>query len=257
MVVLRERHQHDTSLGPGGADALTAYPEGRHQRPRGRRAPPTVNPQQVGTKAAAWFTVTVGPGAAAELRVRLTAGTTPGADPLASGFVEVMAEPPGRGRRVLRARSIPPGTTTEEARDRPPGVRGAAVEPAVLPLRRRPLDRRRSGRAAAAARAGRGPQRGVAPPRRQRRHRHARHLGVPVVRVVGPRLPLRRARPRRSRRWPSSSCCCSPGSGTSTPTASCPPTSGTSPTPTRRCTPGRPCGCSRSTAAPTGCSSPG
>ena len=77
----------------------------------------------------------------------------------------------------------------------------------------------------------------------------ARHVGVPVVRRVGPGVPLRRARPRRRRSSPRTSCCSCAASGTCTPTASCPPTSGPSATSTRRCTPGPRCGSSRSTAA--------
>ena len=44
-----------------------------------------------------------------------------------------------------------------------------------------------------------GPQRRVAPPEQRRRHLHARQVGVPLVRGVGPGLPLRRPRLRRRR----------------------------------------------------------
>ena len=49
------------------------------------------------------------------------------------------------------------------------------------------------------------PQRRLAPPQQRRRHLHARHLGVPLVRRLGPRLPLRAVRPHRSRVSPSDS----------------------------------------------------
>ena len=77
------------------------------------------------------------------------------------------------------------------------------------------------------------PQRPLAELRRFRRHVDAGQLGVPLVRGLGPRLPLRRAGPRRSgvRQVPAAACCA--GSGSSTPTAPCPPTSGTSATSTR------------------------
>ena len=87
-----------------------------------------------------------------------------------------------------------------------PGPRRDAVEQAVLPLRRRSLARRRPGPAAAARRALARPQPRVAPPQQRRRHLDARHVGVPLVRGVGPRLPLRAARPRRRRSSPRTSC---------------------------------------------------
>ena len=43
------------------------------------------------------------------------------------------------------------------------------------------------------------PQRRLAAPQQRRRHLDARHLGVPLVRRLGPRLPLRPLRPDRSR----------------------------------------------------------
>jgi len=49
----------------------------------------TVNPAQVGTKAAAWFTLTVDPGATAEVRVRLSRGKPRGTG---SRFDKVMAQ---------------------------------------------------------------------------------------------------------------------------------------------------------------------
>ena len=78
-------------------------------------------------------------------------------------------------------------------------------------------------------------------------HLDARHVGVPVVRGVGSRVPLRRARPRRPGVREATADPAAAASGTCTRTASCPPTSGRSATSTRRCTPGRRCGCSRST----------
>ena len=55
------------------------------------------------------------------------------------------------------------------------------------------LARRRPGRPAAARGALRGAQRRLAPPQQRRRHLDARPLGVPLVRGLGPGLPLRRA----------------------------------------------------------------
>ena len=114
-----------------------------------------------------------------------------------------------------------------------------------------PLAGRRPDPAAAARVAADRPQRPLAQLQRLRHHVDAGQVGVPVVRRLGPGVPLRRAGPRRPgiRQVPADSCCA--GSGSSTPTARCPPTSGTSATSTRRCRRGRRWRCSPSTAAAT------
>ena len=100
------------------------------------------------------------------------------------------------GRRVLRrahARRLRRGRGARP----PPGARRDALVEAVLPLRRRrwldgdPRSRRRRP----SARPGRNSR--LAAPQQPRRDLDARHVGVPVVRGVGPRVPLRRARARR------------------------------------------------------------
>ena len=103
--------------------------------------------------------------------------------------------------------------------------------------------------------AARRPQRPLAQLRRLRHHVDARQVGVPLVRGLGPRRSTASRWPTSTRRSPSTSCCCSAGSGSSTPTARCPPTSGTSATSTRRCRRGRRSRCSPSTAAATSTSS--
>jgi hypothetical protein len=72
----------------------------------------TVNPGQIGTKAAAWFTVTVEPGATAELRVRLSKGRPRG---LKAKFEQVLADRQAEADEFY-GEVIPPGTTVEEAR---------------------------------------------------------------------------------------------------------------------------------------------
>ena len=70
-----------------------------------------------------------------------------------------------------------------------------------------------------------------------RRDLDARPVGVPVVRGVGPGVPLRHAGARRSRRSPSTSCSCCCREWYHAPQRRrCPPTSGRSTTSTRRCT---------------------
>ena len=71
-----------------------------------------MNPGHVGTKAAAWFTVTVEPGATAELRVRLSKGRPRG---LKGKFEQVMAAREAEADEFY-GEVIPPGTTVEEAR---------------------------------------------------------------------------------------------------------------------------------------------
>ncbi len=63
----------------------------------------TVDPARRGTKCAAWYRVDVAPKATIELRLRLRpAGSGPDpATALGRDFDEVLADPPGRGRRVL------------------------------------------------------------------------------------------------------------------------------------------------------------
>ncbi|MFY0537405.1 MGH1-like glycoside hydrolase domain-containing protein [Nannocystis pusilla] len=98
------------------------------------------------------------------------------------------AGPPGRGRHLLRRR--PRAHDGRRAAGVPPGDRRPVVVEAVLPLHRPRLARRRPGPAAAAARAGERAQRRLEAPLQPPRHVDARHVGVPVVRRVGPGVPL-------------------------------------------------------------------
>ncbi len=79
----------------------------------------------------------------------------------------------------------------------------------------------------------------LAAPQLDARAVDAGQVGVPVVRRVGPRVPVRHAVRSSTPSSPrsSSGCCCS--SSSSIPTGRSPPTSGSSPTSIRRCTPGR------------------
>ena len=160
----------------------------------------TVNPAQRGTKMACWYRVTVAPGETVELRLRLarerrrrrrstSAPASSGRSPTAS------ARPTS-----TTPRCGPHGRERRRSHGDAPGLRGNGLEPAVLPLRRRALARRRSDAAAAAGGAQDRAQRRLASPQQPRHHRDARQVGVPVVRRLGPRVPLRGARAHRSRR---------------------------------------------------------
>ena len=137
-----------------------------------------------------------------------------------------LRRPHRRGRRVLR-REDPGGIAAGGAGREPAGLRGAAVERAVLPLRRARLGERRRQTAAAAGRAGPADQPRLAAPVQPRRALGAGQVGVPGVLRLGPGLPHGADGPRRSRASPRRSCCCCCASGTCTPTGNCRPSSTT------------------------------
>ena len=130
------------------------------------RGAATVNPDRRGTKAAAWYRLRVEPRETVEVRLRLR--------PPGHGLARDAAlGAPSRGRaraaargggRVLR-RAHAGGHACRRGRGHAPGLRRDALVQAVLPLRRRPLARRRPGPAPAAGRP---------PPGRNARWRHVR-----------------------------------------------------------------------------------
>ena len=154
----------------------------------------TVNPDRVGTKMAARYRVTVEAGASAEVRFQLG----PASNREEDTFDEIMTTRRAEAD-AFYARITPAGVDRGRSTGAPASVRRDALVEAVLPLRRRALARRRPVDAAAATRTAQRAQQGLAPPRQPRRALDARHMGVPVVRVVGPRVPLRRARACRCR----------------------------------------------------------
>ncbi len=106
-----ENETNATRLWGPDAPVTTAYPkDGINDHVVDGAA--TVNPDHLGTKAAAWFTVTVEPGATAELRVRLSKGER---RPLDHDFAHVMVTREAEADEFY-AEIVPPGTTTEEAR---------------------------------------------------------------------------------------------------------------------------------------------
>ena len=154
-----------------------------------------------------------------------------------------------RGRRVLRrARARARSPTTSAARAAP-GAGRLLWRKQFYHYDVDALARRRSRRSRRRRRSGStGRNRELGAPLQRRRHLDARQVGVPLVRRLGPRVPLRPAGAGRPRvRQATSSCCCC-ASGTCTRTASSRPTSGRSATSTRRSTPGRPGASTRSSA---------
>ncbi len=103
---------------------------------------------------------------------------------------------PEGSRRVLRLGHPGIARRRFDQRDAPGAGRDAVVQ-AVLPLRRRPVARGARRRALQGGEARRPPQRPLAPHAQRRRDLHAGQVGVPVVRGVGPGLPLSRPDARR------------------------------------------------------------
>ena len=159
----------------------------------------TVNPERRGTKCAFWYKLEVPPGGTVELRLRLRpAAPRRRRRPRRSAETSSASSRPGASEADEFYAELHPG---DGQRGRGPGhaagVRRAAVEQAVLLLRRGPLAGRGSGAAAAARGAPTRAQRPVAQLQLLRHHVDAGQVGVPVVRRVGPGLPLRGAGPRR------------------------------------------------------------
>ena len=193
-AVLRERDEPGAAVRRGAGHAV---PEGRHQRPRDQRGghrQPRTHRDQVRLLV---------PGHAGRGRLGRAAaaaaarfGARPGA-PGGSGGSGLGVRPGGggtarRGRRVLR-RADAPGRERRRGDGHAAGLRRAAVEQAAVLLRRGPLAGRRPGPAGTAAGAADRAELALAQLRRLRHHVDAGQVGVPLVRRVGPGLPLRGA----------------------------------------------------------------
>ena len=109
-----------------------------------------------------------------------------------SGLRRHAAAAAGRRRRVLRPDHAPLARRGR-APGPPPGAGRHAVDQAVLLLRPRPLAQGAPGPPAHGRRRPRGAQRRVVPHAERRRDLHARQVGVPLVRRLGPGLPHDRA----------------------------------------------------------------
>ena len=157
----------------------------------------TVNPERVGTKGALWYRLEVPAGGTSVLRLRLSAGTTvPGDAALGSAFDDVMTARRTEADGYYAA--LPPtGTTAEEALVLRQALAGMLWGKQFFHYDvARWLDGDPAGPPPPASRRQR-PQRRLAAPEQRRRHLDARPVGVPLVRGMGPGLPLRAARPRR------------------------------------------------------------
>ncbi len=157
----------------------------------------TVNPERRGTKMAARYRVTVAAGAEVELRLRLERDDAEAVLDLGAGFSDTMAARQ-RDADEYYATLRPQDASDEEAAIMRQAFAGLIWSQQFYHFGLRALARRRSDRAEAARRPPDRSRLEMAPRQRPRHHRHAGQVGVPVVRRVGPLLPLRRARPSRS-----------------------------------------------------------
>ena len=145
-----------------------------------------VNPAQAGTKAAAHYVLDVPAGGVQFVQLRLTKGAP--SQEFGAAFEEALRQTGAGRRRVLRP-DRPPLARRGRASGPPPGARRDALDQAVLLLRPRPLAEGAQG--APAPRRG-GPRRAqlrVVPHAQRRRDLHARQVGVPLVRGLGPGVP--------------------------------------------------------------------
>jgi hypothetical protein len=142
----------------------------------------TVHPAGTGTKCALWYQVTVPPGQTVELRLRLR--------PAASGRARSTGKAPAALGKDFDRRADPGRRQRGRGAGAAAGIGGHAVEQAAFLLRRRPLAGRRLGPARTAGCAQERAELQVAQLRRVRHHLHAGQVGVPLVRCLGPGLPL-------------------------------------------------------------------
>ena len=155
-----------------------------------------VNPGKTGTKAAARYVLDVPAGGSQGRPAPPLRG--PGRRAVRPGVRGDVPAAALRRRRVLRP-DHPPRADRGRTAGPPAGARRDALVEAVLLLRPRPVAEGARGPSALRRREPRRPERRVVPHAERRRHLHARQVGVPVVRGVGPGLPHDRALARRLR----------------------------------------------------------
>ena len=163
-----------------------------------------INPERTGTKVAAHHVLEVPAGASASIRVRLTASDRSGANvpgkgkPLGADFDQLFKT---RRKEADELRDGDPADAAGRRGDGDaPGAGGVAVGQAVLRVQRASVAARAWRRPVGSERRGElGAQRALVPHGLARRHLNAKRVGVPVVRGVGPRIPLRTPLARRRR----------------------------------------------------------
>ena len=167
------RHQRLCRPGPAGGG------EPRAARHQGRRALPADDrPRPIGDGAAAPHCPGAGRVAHADQRRRR---------PLREGLRRDPGRPAAGGRRVLQVGDPALGLPGCRQRDAPGPRRHALVQAVLLLGRRRVAGG--APRPPPPSRQPRLPEPRVVPHDQRRHHLHARQVGVPLVRRLGPRLP--------------------------------------------------------------------
>ena len=162
----------------------------------------TVNPDGFGTKAALRYRVTVAGGrqgraAAAAAPARRA---TPAPARLGGRCRSTTSSPRARSDAdEFYAALAPPDTAAGADADPAAGVRRARLEQADVPVQRRAAGSTATRASRRRRSAPPRPQQRLAAPRLVRRARDAGPVGVPVVRGLGPRVPLRPLGAPRSR----------------------------------------------------------
>ena len=154
---------------------------------------PTVNPQQTGTKAALHYHLQVAAGETATIKLRLNETGEHGGD-----FDSIMRARAAEADEFY-GELTPAGTSADEGRVLRQALAGMLWSKQFYHYDvQRWLDGDPAGPPPPESRL-RGPQPRVDAPGQHGRHLDAGYLGVPLVCGLGSRLPLRRARARRSR----------------------------------------------------------
>ena len=184
-AVLRQRVQRGAAVG---RRRLAAVPEGRHRRPRRARHADRQPGRRRGPRSPPTSASSCPPAGSTETWLRLVAGDRrwPTRSP-----TPPTSSPPGTPRPTSSTpRSRPDAVDADAAAVMRQALAGMLwskqsyyfdVDVWLHEHRAHPL--RQPG-------AARHAQRGVVPHAQPRRHLDARHVGVPVVRGVGPRVPL-------------------------------------------------------------------
>ena len=147
-----------------------------------------VQPDRTGTKAGWRYRLSIPPGGEVVVRLRLFAESETPAEVVRARIRRRVRRARARGRALLRL-THPRRADGGGAPRGPPGLCRPSVDEAVLPLRGEGLARRRPRAAPSAGEPQDGAQRRLAAPLQPRRHLHARQMGVPLVRGLGPRVP--------------------------------------------------------------------
>ena len=194
-----------------------------------------VNPEKQGTKVAAHYRVMVAPGQSATVRLRLTSAAPAGesrkgkaaASPFGPEFDKILAARLQEADEFYRS-VTPPSVSPDAANVMRQAIAGMLWSKQFFFFDGDNwLDEHHSNPLHAGYHR---PELGVVPHAERGHHLHARQVGVPLVRGLGPGLSHAPALDRGPRLRQGADGADAPRASTCTPAARCPPTSGTSAT---------------------------